>query len=489
MTRLRATGTDRLWWALAVMVLAELIVTVDVTIVTISLPFAQADLGIDDADKQWTITAYTLMLGGLLLLGGRLADYLGRRRIFIIGLLGFAAASALAGLAHNGIQLFLGRGFQGACAALMAPAALSLLSVTFTEPTQRARAFSVFGSVAGAGAVIGLILGGMLTEHASWRWCLFINVPLAVLGVCGALAFVRPDPPRRRPAGYDVAGAVVATLGLFALVYGFSRAADAGWSATGTIASLAAGALLLALFVVIEQRATAPLLPLRIPAESTRGGSYLTMLLLPIAMYAMFLFISYYFQTTLGYSPVRAGVAFLPFPFALAMAAGIAGTLMPRIGPRPVMVAGGMIGCVGYLLLAQLHYGADYWSGAALPIVVIAFGMGPIYVAVQTTALHRIAPEDTGVASGLINAAQQVGASVGTSLLTTVAVHVGQRYARTHTDVDHVLERASIHSYSIVFYCGAAIFALATVLMAITIRARAADLAAAETAVGAESPS
>ncbi|MGW5112380.1 MFS transporter [Nocardia sp. NPDC004123] len=468
-------ASDRRWWALLVLSIAQLLVVLDATIVTISLPYAQADLGIRDADKQWVFTAYTLMFGGLLLLGGRLADYVGRRRIFLIGLVGFAMASALAGAAVSPGMLFAGRALQGMFAALLAPSALSLVSVTFTAAQERARAFAVFGGVSGAGFAVGLIGGGALTEYASWRWCLLVNIPIAAATAAAALLVVVRDVPVRRAGGYDLPGVVLVTAGLASVVYGFNRAAQTGWGAAGTVALLVTGVCLLLAFVAIEARVANPLLPLRIPGEMNRGGSYLVALLVPVAMYAVFLFLSYYFQQTLGYSPLQAGIAFLPFPFGIVVSAGIASKLLPQVGPRVLMLAGAQLGAGGLIYLAQLRAGYPYWAAVLPAEIVIALGMAQIFVAMQATALYAIDDRDAGVASGLLNAVQQIGASIGTALLTTIAVQVSTRYARNHAPTPDLPARAAIHSYDVGFYWGAGFFVLAAIVVAITIRVRKLD--------------
>lgn len=464
------------WWALGVIALAQLMVVLDATIVTISLPFAQQDLDISDGNRQWMLTAYTLIFGGLLLLGGRLADYLGRRRIFIVGLVGFAGASALAGLAQNGAELFAGRALQGAFAALLAPAALSLLSVTFTEAKERATAFGVFAGISAGGAALGLIAGGALTEYASWRWCLLVNTPIALLALLGALAFVVKDVPTPRTGGYDVPGAVTVTLGLIAIVYGFSRAAEDGWLAGSTLVLLVIGVALLIAFVAIERRSSNPLLPLHIPGEINRGGAFLAALLIPIAMFAMFLFLSYYFQITLGYSSLKAGFAFLPFPAGIAISAGVTSALLPKLGPRPLMVAGAVLGVLGLVWLAQLSYGDSYAVGVLPAQVLIALGMGPLFVGMQTVALHRVEEEDSGVASALLNAAQQVGGAVGTALLTTISVQTAKTFAQNNPTVDNLVARASIHSYDVAFYVGAGFFLAAIPVIALMIRDKPENL-------------
>ncbi|MFE3188572.1 MFS transporter [Nocardia sp. NPDC059240] len=467
---------SRRWWALGVIAMAQLMVVLDATIVTIAMPFAQQDLHISDGDKQWIFTAYTLIFGGLLLLGGRLADYLGRRRILMIGLVGFAAASAVAGLAQNAAELFAGRALQGAFGALLAPAALSLVSVTFTEAKERARAFGVFAAVSGAGAALGLIAGGALVEYADWRWSLLVNTPVALLALVGAFVFVIKDVPAPRTGGYDLPGAVTVTLGLISIVYGFSRAASDGWTAASTLALFVAGVALLAAFVAIERRTANPLLPLRIPAEINRGGAYLIALLVPIAMFAMFLNLSFYLQIVQHYSALKTGVAFLPFPAGIVVSAGIASTVLPKIGPRPLMLAGSVLGAAGLLWLSRLEYG-DSYAVALLPaMILIALGMGFLFVSMQTTALHQVEAEDSGVASALLNAAQQVGGSIGTALLTTISVQVAQRYVRNNGTVDHVIERASVHSYSVAFLIGAVFFLLCIPIAAFMIRDKPENL-------------
>ena len=294
---------SRRWWALAVIALAQLMVVLDGTVVTIALPSAQSDLGISNADRQWAITAYTLAFGGLLLLGGRIADYLGRKRIFMVGLVGFAAASVLGGAAQNGGTLFGARALQGAFAALLAPAALSLITVTFTESKERSRAFAVYGAIAGGGAAIGLILGGALTEYTSWRWCLFINVPIAIVALIGGAILVT-ESKSHGGTTYDIPGAILATAGLVALVYGFTEAAKVGvgWLSAEAITLVTGAGILLVAFVVVELRSASPLLPMRVVLDRNRGGSYLASLLSFAGMFAMFLFLSYYLQANLGYS-------------------------------------------------------------------------------------------------------------------------------------------------------------------------------------------
>ncbi|NDZ97379.1 MFS transporter [Streptomyces sp. SID6673] len=472
---------SRRWWALGIIALAQLMVVLDASIITIALPFAQSDLDISDANRQWALTAYTLMFGGLLLLGGRMADYLGRRRMFLIGLAGFAASSAMAGFAWDGMSFFAGRALQGVFAAMLAPAALSLITVTFTEHRERARAFAVYGAVSGGGAAIGLIAGGALTEFFSWRWTLLINTPIAIVAAIGGLILVIRDVPSARTGHYDLPGAVTVTLGLVSLVYGFTRAAESGWGAPSTILLFAAAAALLVAFVMIELRSASPLLPLRIPGDLNRGGAYLVAFIVPTAMFAMFLFLSYYFQNTMGHTPLQAGVLFLPFPAGIIVAAAAASSLLPRFGPRPLMMAGTLAGALGYLYLAQLDSDST-WLAHILPSeLLIALGMGLVFVSMQSVALHRIDERDAGVASALVNTSQQVGGSVGVALLSTIVAQVLSNDGRSAMALDRATGQpvpvnpegfmaASIHSYDVAFYCGAGFMFLAFLVITGMIR-------------------
>ena len=332
-----AAGPARRWWILGVVGLAQLMVVLDATIVNIALPSAQHDLGFSNADRQWVVTAYSLAFGGLLLLGGRLSDLVGRRRMLIIGLVGFAAASALGGAATGFGMLVIGRGLQGAFGAMLAPAALSTLTVTFTDPAERGRAFGVYGAIAGAGGAVGLLLGGVLTEYLSWRWCLYVNVVLAVIAVAGAVRLLAAH-PRDPGVHIDWPGTVLVVGGLVAVVYGLAEADTAGWGAPTTDALLVAGVVLLAAFVLVERRVQYPLLPLRIILNRFRGGAYLAIGLSAIGVFGIFLFLTYYLQLTLAYSPVKSGLAFLPMIAAIVVASTTSsGVLMPRVGPRPLI--------------------------------------------------------------------------------------------------------------------------------------------------------
>ncbi|HET7902902.1 MAG TPA: MFS transporter [Candidatus Nanopelagicales bacterium] len=415
------------WRALAVIAIAQLMIILDASIVNLALPSAKAALGISDADQQWVVTGYALAFGGLLLLGGRIADYIGRKRAFIIGLIGFAAASAFGGAAASPGMLFAARGLQGAFAALLAPAALSLITVTFHEPKERARAFGVYGAIAGGGAAIGLLLGGVLTEYLSWRWCFLVNIPIAIVAVLLAVPFVR-ESRASGTANYDVLGAITVTVGLIALVYGFTKAAPhsftetAHWTEPSTLVWFALALVMLVSFFVIENRVPNPLVPMRVLLERNRGASYLVSLIVGVGMFAMFLFLGLWLQVVKGYTPIVAGFAFLPFSIGIILGAGIASQLLPRVGPKPLMVPGQIAGAVGLLWLSRLEYDSPYLTHVLPAMLLMSIGMAFNFIPVSTTALHGIGKQDAGVGSALLNTSGQVGGAVGTALLNTVAV-------------------------------------------------------------------
>ncbi len=472
------TGTagDRRWWILAVLAIAQLMIVVDASIVNIALPHAQQALHITTANRQWVITAYTLTFGGLLLLGGRIADYMGRKRILIVGLLGFAGASAIGGLAPDASLLFAARAMQGAFAALMAPAALSLVTVTFTEARDRARAFGVWGAIAGGGLAIGLVLGGVLTQYASWRWCLLVNTPIALLASLAALRLI----PESRVSGhtrYDIPGALTSTLGMVTLVYGMTKASTDGWGSANTLGLLALSVALLVAFVVIERFSSHPLLPLRVVLDRNRGGSYLTTLLVGLGMFGVFLFLTYYLQETLHYSALKTGFAYLPFSFGVVAGAAVSSQLIMRLRPRIVMSVGLLMAITGMLWFAQIGIHSAYWTHLFPAEMVMAFGMGMVFVPVNNTALIGVAPGNAGVASALINSTQQVGGSVGTALLNTVATTVTASYLRSHLAAGGspatAVTTATVHGFAVAFAVAAAILAVALVVVATLINAPA----------------
>jgi len=455
-----AAGPARRWWILGVVGLAQLMVVLDATIVNIALPSAQRDLGFSNADRQWVVTAYSLAFGGLLLLGGRLSDLVGRRRMLIIGLVGFAAASALGGAATSFTMLVVGRGAQGAFGAMLAPAALSTLTVTFTDPAERGKAFGVYGAIAGAGGAVGLLLGGLLTEYLSWRWCLYVNVVLAVVAVAGAVRLLTAD--RRDPSVHiDWPGTVLVVAGLVAIVYGLSEADTKGWRAPTTVALLVAGVVLLAAFVLVERRVAHPLLPLRIVLNRFRGGAYLAIGLSAIGVFGIFLFLTYYLQLTLAYSPVRSGLAFLPMVAAIVVASTTSsGVLMPRVGPRPLVPAGMVLAAGGLAILAaRLGLRTSYLDWILLALLLVGAGLGLVFGCALNTATYDTGRADAGVASALVNTNQQVGGSIGTALLNTLAASALASYVLVHGRGPLVLAEAAVHSYVVAFWVSAAILA------------------------------
>jgi len=415
------------WLALLVIAIAQLMVVLDASIVNIALPSLQADLGISDANRQWVVTGYTLAFGGLLLLGGRIADFWGRKRAFMTGLLGFAGASALGGVAQNQEMLFGARALQGVFAALLAPAALSLITVTFTDSKERAKAFGVYGGLSAGGAAIGLILGGVLTQYASWHWCLLVNVPIAILAFFLAI----PNVHESKATGdtrYDIPGAITSSLGLVSLVYGITQVGELGWSDPTTLSWFGASLVLLASFFVIESRTSHPLLPMNILLDRNRGASYLTSFIVGAGLFGMFLFLAYFFQGILQYSPIKAGLLFLPFSVGVGISAGIASQALPRFGPRYVSFIGLLMATVGMLLLTQLEPASSYLSDILPALMVLSLGMGLVFVPISATALFGVGNHDAGVASAVLNTAQQIGGALGTALLNTVAVTATASY-------------------------------------------------------------
>jgi len=462
---------DRRWLALAVIGVAQLMIILDAAIVNIALPHAQAALHISDANRQWAVTAYTLTFGGLLLLGGRIADYVGRKRTFMIGLFGFAGASALGGLAQSATWLFGARALQGAFAAILAPAVLSLITTTFTEARERAKAFAVYGAISGTGAAIGLIAGGALTQYLSWRWTLLVNTPVAILVAIAAWPLIKES----RAEGdrhYDIPGAVVATTGLALLVYGFTEASIHSWTAPLTLSLLAAAVVLLTGFVWWENRAKNPMLPLRIILDRNRGGSYLAFFLGTLAMFGVFLFLTYYFQGVLGYSALKAGVAFLPFPLGIITSSTIASRTLPRFGPRVLATAGFSLAMLGMLWLTQLPAHSAYGLHVVPAMVLISLGMGHVFVPLSSTALLGVPNHDAGAASALVNTMQQVGGSLGVAFLNTIATTATTSYAKAHGGLTNA---AVVHGFTSAFAVSVGIFAVAAIVVVSLIRTNNTD--------------
>lgn len=461
--------------ALTVIAIAQLMVVLDATVVTIALPSAQRALHLSLNDRQWVLTAYTLAFGGLLLLGGRIADYVGRKRMFVLSLIGFAGASALGGLAQSSAMLFGARALQGAMAAVMAPAALSLITITFTEEHERARAFGVYGGISGGGAAVGLILGGLLTQYVSWRWTLLINVPIAVGAAFAATRLVRESRSEHR-SSYDVPGAVTSTAGLLALVYGFTRAESHGWASGQTLTFLAIGTTLLAMFTAIEWRSANPLLPLRVLAERNRGGSFISSLLVGIGLFATFLFLTYYFQQILGYSAIKAGFAFLPFSVGIVAGATLSSQVLPRVGPRPLMSAGFLLAALGLAVFTQVQPDSSYFTLILPAELMVSLGMGTAFVPMSSAALIGVDPGDAGVASALVNTTQQTGGSLGVALLSTVAASATTGYLASHHGVHSAFAAATVHGYTTAFAISGVLLAGAAVVSLLLLRADRNDL-------------
>ena len=444
------------WRALFVIAIAQLMVVLDSSIVNIAIPSAKIDFGITDANQSWVITSYTLAFGSLLLLGGRISDFIGRKKSFIIGLLGFAGASALGGLAQSQEILFASRALQGAFGALLTPAALSLINVTFTIPKERARAFGVYGAISGGGAAIGLILGGALTEFASWRWCLWVNVPIAIIAVLFAFPFVHESKAGGEHS-YDLPGTVTATLGLLSLVYGFTKAAKDGWATTSTLNFFGIAGILLVAFFLIQKNVKNPLLPLRIITERNRGGSYLGSMMVGAGLFSMFLFLGLYLQVILGYSPLKTGFAFLPFSIGIIIFAGVASQLLPRVGPKPLIIWGLIQSTAGLYLLTFITPETAYVTHVLPSLIIMSTGMALVFIPISTTALHGIGGRDSGVASAALNTSQQIGGSLGTALLNTIAATSAANYLVNNPGLgDKANTFALTHGYTASFKAGAA---------------------------------
>ena len=475
---------DRRWLVLVVVAIAQLMVVLDSTIVNIALPSAQRALGFPNSDRQWVVTAYALAFGSLLLVGGRLGDMFSRKRVFIAGLIGFALASALGGASVSFAMLVAARALQGAFGAVLAPSALGTLVSTFQDPRERGRAFGVFGSVAAGGGAVGLILGGALTQYFSWRWCLYVNLVFAAIAVAGALAFIRSSRPATRPA-MDWPGAVLAGAGLFLIVFGFSRAESAGWTAAVTIGSLVVGVVLLAGFVAAEQRVSHPLLPLRVILDRTRGGAYFAVFISGIAIFGTFLFLTYYLQVVKGDSPLATGLLFLPMIACILIASNLSSiVLLPRLGPRVLIAAGMLLAAAGMGYLSQLTVTSSY-PGDVLPaLLVMGLGFGMIFAPAINTATSGVAREDSGVASALVNTMQQVGGSIGTSALSTFALTATASYLVAHHTSRLAPAIAATHGYTVAFTLSAALLGLGFILTIVLVptRRRLEELRRAEAA-------
>jgi EmrB/QacA subfamily drug resistance transporter len=466
---------NRRWWALVVIALAQLMVVLDMTIVNIALPSAQADLNMSDGNRQWVITAYTLAFGGLLLLGGRVADLAGRKKTFMIGLIGFAAASALGGASVNQGMLFGARALQGVFAALLAPSALSLLTTTFTDPKDRSKAFGVFGAIVGAGAAIGLLAGGFLTQYLDWRWCLYVNVPIALIAFAGAWALLGSG-GRHPDAHLDVPGALLGSIGMLSLVYGFSEASSRSWGDPLVLTLLAAGVVLLGVFAFWQTRARVPLLPMTVVKDRQRVGAFLTTLLVTIGMFGVFLFLTYYMQRVLGYSPVKTGVAYLPITAGMIIGSTqVAARLLNRVPPRTLMVPGLLVAAGALAIIAQVGVEPAYASHILPGMLMLGLGMGTTMMTSVSLATGSVAPRDSGAASATFNTAQQVGGSIGTALLNTIAATVTARYLTAHAGpgVNKQLlgAKAAVHGFNVATWWAMGSLLLAALIAGVVVNA------------------
>jgi EmrB/QacA subfamily drug resistance transporter len=479
----------RRWWILAVLGIAQLMVVLDSTIVNIALPHAQTSLAFSDGDRQWIVTAYSLAFGSLLLLGGRLADDFGRKRVFLVGVLGFAVASAVGGAATSFGMLVAARAVQGAFGALLAPAALSLLTTTYTSPKERGKAFGIYGGIAGAGASIGLLLGGVLTEYLNWRWTMYVNIVFAVVAATGGLVLLAPHTAGELRERIDKLGAALACGSMFAIVYGFAHAATKsggdGWTDAQTIGFLVAGLVMLVAFVLVERRAEHPLLPLRVLADRNRAGAYAASFLASVGMFGVFLFLIYYLETTLGYSAIKAGLAFLPMTVIVIVAAGFATTvLITRVSPRVLIAGGLLVAAVGMVLLTRIDVDSSYATAILPPMAIVALGLGFVFAPSFSLGTLGIHPHDAGVASATINVSQQIGGSIGTALLNTIATSAAAGFVASHVTAAGVTPalaaQAAVHSYVVAFWICAGIFVAAALGVGPLLRPGVPDLAANE---------
>jgi len=460
----------RRWLILGVIGLAQLMVVLDVTVMNIALPSAQRALQFSTVDRQWVVTAYTLTFGSLLLLGGRLADLFGRKVTFLIGLLGFAGVSAIGGASVNFAMLITARACQGAFGALLVPSALSLLTTTFTEPKERGKAFGIYGAIAAAGGAIGLLLGGVLTEYLTWRWTLYVNLIFAGAAfIGGAILLTRQSSPVK--PRLDIPGVLLVSGALFCLVYGFSNAATHNWHTPSTWGFLVAGVVLLVLFALWQTRAADPLLPPRIVLDRNRGGAYASILIASSGMFGVFLFLTYYLQQTLAYSPIVTGFAILPIAGGIAIAANLSTiVLMPRVGPKPLVVIGMLVAAGAMTWFAQLGVHTAYVDGVLGPLILTGIGLGMVIAPCINSGTFGVAPRDAGVASATVTVGQQLGASIGTSLLNTIFASAVTSYLTLHVASARLIGRQALlglalaHGYDTAFWWVAGIFAAGAIV-------------------------
>jgi EmrB/QacA subfamily drug resistance transporter len=407
---------------LALVAVAQFMVVLDATVVNVALPTIQTSLGFSEQSLSWVLNAYTLIFGGFLLLGGRAADRLGRRRLFMAGIAVFSGASLICGVSQSEGMLLVARGLQGLGGAMVSPAALSIILTTFAEGHERNRALAVWGAIAGAGGAVGLLLGGVIVEALSWRWVFFINVPIGAAVLALAPRIV-PESRSEAAAsgGYDAEGAIAITLGSMALVFTLIKANSWGWTAGRTLAGFAVAILLIAAFLFIERRSENPLVPLRIFSNRSLAASDATMLVVAAALFGVFFFCTLYFQQVLGYNALKTGVAYLPWTLSTITASTLSSRLVDRFTPKPVLVTGLVVATVGFFLLSRVSGHGDYASHVLPAMIVLGSGFGMVFVPITISATSGVAPGDSGLASGLLNTTQQVGGSLGLAILSSVS--------------------------------------------------------------------
>lgn len=454
--------------ALAVIVAAQLLVVLDASVVNIALPAAQADLGMADSARQWVVTGYSLTFGGLILLGGRVADVLGRKKTFIAGLSGFTVASVVGGLATNASTLLVARGVQGVAAAFLAPAGLAILTTVFPDGRARARAFAIFGAATGSGGVVGMILGGVLTSYGSWRWVLLINLPLGLIVLAVALRYLA-ESTSPRPARFDLAGVVTATFGVGLLIYGIANVATDGWRAPATVGCTIAGMALLAAFVLIEHRTAEPMMPLRIVTDRVRGSAFLVILLVNAAAYAFYLLLTFYLQVVENYSALATGLAFVPIGIGVLVGSTVAGRAVSRWQPRHVTIAGLLVAVTGMAAMGLLRVDTPFWALVMPAQLVIGIGVGATLTTIVSLALLGVSPTEAGVTSALTNAMGQIGGAAGVSLLNTVAI------LATANATQPAGDPASSTGYVAAFLGAAVLLSVALLIALFGTRARAAE--------------
>jgi EmrB/QacA subfamily drug resistance transporter len=466
-----AQPDPRRWWALAVIGVGQLMIVLDATIVNVALPSMQADLGFSEAGRQWVVTAYTLMFGGLLLLGGRIADTVGRKKMVLTGATGFAIASAVGGAATTPAMMLIARGAQGVFGAMLAPALISTLTVTFTEPHERGKAFGIFSALAGSGAAIGLVLGGVLTSYLNWRWALYVNILFAAVVAVGGARFLRESTGRHR-RGFDVTSAALGTLGLLALVFGFAEAQTHGWGAASTLVSLAISAASLTAFVSVERVKTSPLLPLRVVTDRNRAGSYLSVLTIYFCLFGVMFYLTFYLQNVLSFSPVQAGFSFLPLSAGIITAAQLSARLVANIPPRTLLLPGLLLIACGLLYLTQLQVSSGYGWGVVPALILVGLGMGMGFMAGISTATLGVDPADAGVAGAMVNTCQQIGGSIGTALLNTVAARAAASYVSDHPGRPDLSVAAVVHGGHAAAVIAALVAVSAAMIVTVAVNAR-----------------